>query len=144
MYSILVDTGFWIALLDPREQKHKDSERQVELFERFTVVMPWPVVYETLRTRLARQQGGLPRFESLLKMSNVHYLDDQPYRQRALADTFEFARRRRPLSMVDCLLRLVLDDPKVRVAYLATYNERDFRDLCQRRRVEMICSNSGG
>lgn len=53
--------------------------------------------------------------------------------------TFDNAvRGGRPLSMVDCLMRLMLDDTGLRIDYLATWNNRDFEDVCQRRRIGII------
>ena len=40
--------------------------------------------------------------------------------------------------MVDCLIRLLIEDVNTRVNYLATFNERDFIDVCVRHRVEFL------
>ena len=45
---------------------------------------------------------------------------------------------RRPLSMVDCLIRLLLDDANTRIDYLATFNVRDFGDVCRNNGVEIL------
>jgi hypothetical protein len=47
-------------------------------------------------------------------------------------------RQNRPLSMVDCLLRLLLEDVNTRISYLATLNERDFADVCRKKGIEII------
>jgi hypothetical protein len=74
-----------------------------------------------------------------LKSTHVEYLDDAPYREAALDLAFSSSLTDfRPLSMVDCLIRLLLDDINVRVHYLATFNRADFNDLCQKRRIELI------
>ena len=46
--------------------------------------------------------------------------------------------RKRPLSMVDCLIRLMIEDVNVKLHYLATFNHRDFLDVCAARRIEII------
>jgi len=40
--------------------------------------------------------------------------------------------------MVDCLLRLILDDTNVKIDYLATFNKGDFIDICRKKRVAII------
>ncbi|CAH2405647.1 hypothetical protein MES4922_40360 [Mesorhizobium ventifaucium] len=40
--------------------------------------------------------------------------------------------------MVDCLIRLMLDDRNLKINYLATWNEGDFDDVCRKRRIEII------
>jgi hypothetical protein len=44
----------------------------------------------------------------------------------------------RPLSMVDCAIRLILDDVNTRVDYLMTFDPGDFFDVCERRRVRLV------
>jgi hypothetical protein len=52
---------------------------------------------------------------------------------------FEAAiRGGRALSMVDCLMRLMLDDVNLRIDYLATWNGRDFEDVCQPRGIAIL------
>jgi len=40
--------------------------------------------------------------------------------------------------MVDCLMRLVIDDPNVKIDNLLTFNPGDFVDMCYRNRVELL------
>ncbi|MFM7733081.1 MAG: hypothetical protein ACKO6F_06405 [Cyanobium sp.] len=47
-------------------------------------------------------------------------------------------RQRRPLSLTDCLLRVVLDELGTGLSYLATYNVRDFADVCLRNKIEIL------
>jgi hypothetical protein len=103
------------------------------------VVLPWPTVYEMLRTRFVKNQAALQQFEKFLKAPNIIYLDDTKYRRDAFDLSLKSSlRRRRPLSMVDCLLRLVIDDPNVKIDYLLTFNPGDFADACHRNRVEIL------
>ncbi|RYH06621.1 hypothetical protein EON65_42640 [archaeon] len=101
--------------------------------------MPWPVGFEVLRTRLARNRLAMEVLERRLKTQPIAWVDDEPYREAALEMTFEQTLRRgRALSMVDCLLRLMVDDVNLRIDYLATWNGRDFADVCQPRGVQII------
>lgn len=60
------------------------------------------------------------------------------HRDDALAHAIEWSLRRgRPLSLVDCVLRLLLDDVQTKTRYLATFNPRDLADVCKARRIEL-------
>ena len=140
MASILLDSGVWYALCDARD---RTASREVidDIYARVTVhtiVVPWPIVYETLRTRFVRSRPAMERFEQEIRSRRIILLDDAPYRDDALAHAIEWSPRRgRALSMVDCVLRLLLDDVQTRIQYLVTYNQRDFVDVCERRRIEL-------
>ena len=131
-------------MFDPRDERWGQTEKKEELLERFAVVIPWPTMYETLRTRMVNNQGAMQRFEDYLKRPHLTLLDDTPYREDALRLTLTCSLRpgRRPihkaLSMVDCLIRLILEDANVNVSYLATFNDRDFWDVCGKRRIEIF------
>jgi predicted nucleic acid-binding protein len=139
MQYALADTGFWYAVFDQRDQYHNDAKDKVDVLGLFHIVLPWPTLYETLRTRLVRNAVALQQFERFLKTPNISFLDDSSLRQTAFELSFESSlRRRRPLSMVDCLVRLLLEDVNTRVKYLATFNHQDFADVCRKNKIEII------
>ena len=140
MAEILVDTGVWYALCDPRD---RTVTREVveDIYDRVkvhSIIVPWPIAYETLRTRFVRNRLAMERFEQEIKSPRILPLDDAPYREDALELSIDASLRRgRPLSMVDCLMRLLMDDINTRIRYLVTFNQRDFVDICKRRRIEL-------
>lgn len=139
MEYILVDTGIWIAMFDPRDPYRERLRQMEEVLELFHLVLPWPTLYETLHTRMVRNRRGLRGFQAYLKRPRISFLDDAPYREKALELCFSSGLRAyRSLSMADCLIRLVLEDVNVKVTGLATFNRSDFADVCQKRRIEMI------
>jgi predicted nucleic acid-binding protein len=139
MQYVLVDTGLWYAMFDSRDQYHSEAKGKAEILSALHIVMPWPTLYETLRTKFVRNHVALDQFERLLKRPNVKYLDDSLFRLDALELSLQsLLRRKRPLSMVDCLIRLILEDVNTRISYLATLNRRDFVDICRINRVEII------
>ena len=139
MDSVVVDTGVWYALCDSRDSNNKKAEGKAELMSILNVVVPWPTVYETLRSKFVKNAMALRQFERLLKSPNVEFLGDEQYRFAAFERSLDSSlRESRPLSMVDCLIRLILDDDNTNIRYLATFNARDFFDVCDRKRVEMI------
>jgi len=139
MEYALVDTCIWIAMFDPRDQHREQVKEISEYLEICHLILPWPTLYETLRTRLARNREGLKGFEKYLKRHRISFVEDEPYRETALELCFSSALQAyRPLSMVDCLIRLILEDINVKVSYLATFNNSDFIDICQKRQIEML------
>jgi predicted nucleic acid-binding protein len=141
MHNILVDTCIWIAFADDRDSyENRDNiDALYDLIKDNSIVLPWPIMYETLRTRLARNHIALSKMETELKSPRITWIDDAPYRQEALELTFQSGlREHRALSMVDCLVRLILDDRNHAIHYLATWNERDFDDVCRNRRIDII------
>jgi len=137
--NVLVDTGLWLAMFDPRDPHHAETPPKAARLSALRVLVPWPTVYETLRTRLVRNVPALGGFEHFLKAPRITYLDDSPFRQAAMELALESSLKgRRPLSMVDCLIRLLLDDANTRIDYLATFNVRDFGDVCRNNGVEIL------
>ena len=95
----------------------------------------------TLRTKFVerKHRDAVIRFEKYLKRPRVTFLEDDPYREKALELCFSSSiEDYRPLSMVDCLIRLILDDDQVKIDYLAKFNEKDFVDICLKRKVEIL------
>ncbi len=139
MQYALVDTGLWYAMFDQRHQYHAEARSKAEILNKFRIVLPWPTLYETLRTKLVRNAAALARFERFLKTPEIIYLDDSAFRQEAMDLALESSlRQRRPLSMVDCLIRLLIDDVNTRIDYLATFNIQDFEDVCRINGVEIV------
>jgi predicted nucleic acid-binding protein len=140
MASILMDTGVWYALCDSRDRT-VDPEIIADIYARVqlhSIVVPWPIAYETLRTRFVRSRLALERFELEIKSPRVIFLDVSSYREDALRLSIESSLRKgRPLSMVDCLIRLLIDDAKIKVSYLVSFNPGDFADICAARRIEL-------
>jgi predicted nucleic acid-binding protein len=137
--SVLVDTGYWIALFDPREPAHERVVGSEDLIESLTLVVPWPILYETLRTRFVRRRDWVARLDGRLKRPNVVFIDDRDYCEEAYSLSVEYStRRKRPISMVDMLCRLLIASGAVRINYLLTINPADFHDVCTSHRVEML------
>ena len=141
MPNTLVDTGVWLSLVDPNDGAAPRATVDAidDLLQDHRIVLPWPVGFETLRTRLTRKRLSMQALERRLKSAKIEWVDDGPYRTSALELTFQAALREgRALSMVDCLMRLMLDDLKLRIDYLATWNGRDFEDVCQPRGIVIL------
>jgi hypothetical protein len=106
--------------------------------EPMSIIVPWPTAYETLRTKFVKNRMALAAFERQMRAANIAFVDDVAYRDEAFQLALDSTRRNRPLSMVDCLMRLMLDDRATRIGYLATFNIPDFFDVCHARGISIL------
>jgi hypothetical protein len=150
MKALLADTGYLIALYGPGDdyrniEKARLSFRNV--FERGDniLVIAWPVLYETLNTKLSRRMDVVERIENdwrkLRSRNQLYFIDDQPFREGSLIDwQNEISRlgHYRPLSLVDRVLRNAILSSSLKVDALLTFNAPDFADICSKRNVEII------
>lgn len=141
-HRLLVDSGFFFALFNRKDQHHKDACEKQEWLDILAVVMPWPTLYETVNTRFMRQRetmARMARFESIMRAPGTEFLDDSPYRLAAYNYTIEQAKTRyHDVSLVDSVLYAILDDVNVRIDAMLTFNHRDFADVCRIQNVELL------
>lgn len=140
MSTICVDAGFLIALYDERDQYHAGAnDRFVQYFDRTRnqLLAPWPILYETVSTRLVRNRQRMERFRrdwlAFKREDRLRLLDDGPIRLGALdeclAEVNRSGERYRSLSLVDRVIRLLLADTSLRIDYFITFNPADFADI---------------
>lgn len=136
---ILTDTGFWLGLIDPTDQFHSYAMNIADLIEGNRIIFPWPCLYETISTHLTRRRKRLLLLEEIISKPNIIYLEDSEYKMEALNQVFQFNRSVGfTYSLTDSVIREILKDINVRVDYLVTFNERDFKDVCDQRFIEII------
>ena len=136
--TLLVDSGFFFALLDPRDQHHAAACETQDWLEMHSLIIPWPILCETINTRFTRRPETIARFESIIRAPGTEYLDDSPYRLGAYKTTLAQAKsRRNAMSLVDLVLCAILADTNVRIDAMLTFNFRDFRHICYARKVEL-------
>ena len=82
---VLVDSGFFIALFNERDQHHASARRLEEWLDFVPIVLPWPILYETVNTRLARRPQNLAKFGAIVRLPETLLLDDTPYRVGSFA-----------------------------------------------------------
>ena len=133
--GLLVDTGFFIAMYDERDSHHVEAQDKRELPDLFAIILPWPVLYETINSRFSRRRGIMARFDALITSGNTTLPDDSPYRVGAYRTVAGNARR--PLSLADAVLRAIIEDTSVVVAAVITFNPGDFHDVCRQHSVEL-------
>ena len=136
--GLLPDSGFFMALYDPRDENHAAAQEKREWLDMLPIVLPWPVLYETVNTRFARRPAIMARFDAVVMHPDTRLLDDSRYRPDAYRTVMAIEQRGRPLSLVDAVLRSVIDDPNVALAALLTFNLPDFVDVCRQNSVEVL------
>ena len=105
------------------------------------LLVPWPILYETVSTRLAKSVPGMLRLEKdwkrLDRLNRLKMLPDEPYRNNVIQDCFE--QHQRPLSAVDRVIRNILADPRIQISAFVTFNPGDFADVCRKFNRQLIC-----
>ena len=137
--TLVADTGFWYALYDPGDQYHAEATARDHLLQAANILLPWPCLYETFNTRFAKNKVAVRRFDALIRQAHVILVRDEAYREDALEATIRTAIiGTRNISLVDMVIRLILDDVNVRKHGLLTFNRRDFDDLCRKHQIEIV------
>jgi len=135
--TILADTGFWIALYDPSDDHYEEARGKVDFLERSTVLVPWPTLYETFRSQFTKWADRVKGFESFLRGPNAQLVDDAPYREEALSMVFGHLDKR-CFSLVDTVIRLLLENRTLHTKGLLTTDPGDFHDLCRKHGIELL------
>ncbi|HEY5123017.1 MAG TPA: PIN domain-containing protein [Ignavibacteria bacterium] len=139
MKNVVIDTGFWFALFDSSDEHHKEALDIYELIKDNNIIIPFPTLYETINTAFSKQSLWMQKFQEIVNQPNITKLFDEQYRDDALGITFYSSlKQKRNLSLVDVIIRLILDDDTVSINYLVTFNVGDFNDVCNRRNIEIL------
>lgn len=135
---VLVDTGFFIALFNERDQHHASARRLEEWLDFVPIILPWPILYETVNTRLARRPQDLAKFGAIVRLPETLLLDDARYREDSFAAVLAQNSARGPLSLVDAVLCNIIEDVNVPITAMLTFNDRDFLAVCHENNVELL------
>ena len=139
MKNVIIDTGFWFALFDSRDEHHRQALDVYELIKDNNIIIPFPSLYETINTAFSEQYLWMQKFQDIVNQPNITKIFDEQYREDALGISFYSSlMQKRNLSLVDVIIRLILDDPTVKTDYLVTFNVKDFNDVCRKRNIEIL------
>jgi hypothetical protein len=139
-YYILTDTCFWIGLFDERDGSYEKSLEYAEVYNEDTFIIPWPCLYETLSDRMIGNRERMIEIEKafLNKKFKIEFLDDSPYREKALSNVFDYNKDYgRTFSLTDSIIREIILDEELMIHGFITYNVKDFKDVCDIRRIEI-------
>ena len=109
-----------------------------EWLDRMPIILPWPVLYETVNTRLVRRPVSLARFSAITQSTGTVLLDDTPYREESLSALLGRHTAAEPVSLVDAVLCNIIEDVNVPISAMLTFNERGFLAVCQQNGVELL------
>jgi len=134
--NVLIDTGYWIALLNKRDRHHETARVLEDDLSVHTLLIPWPTLFECVDTRLARRKDSAMRFKQLLQRPSTALVDDSPYRQKSLEFVLEGANQ--TLSLTDHIIRSMIEDVRLSIDAFVGFNPGDFYDVCAARGVDML------
>ena len=138
-YNIIVDSGFWYALYEKRDEYHSKALELVEYLEMATIIIPFPSLYELMNTRFAKKVEYMESFKKLIARENIVLVDDSSYKDTALELTIGSSiNLKKPYSLVDMIIRLMISDVNLNIHYLLTFNKSDFIDVCLHRNVNIL------
>lgn len=145
MVNIIVDTCFWRALCDPNDAYYDASlEIHDKFFGRngYRVLIPYPSMYELINTKFVKNKTQLKQLDKEIADSNsITKVYDEKYRDNAYK---EMIQSKRSLSLVDCVIRAMVEDDSLKIKGLVTFNVGDFSDICQKKSIEIILSSNNG
>lgn len=136
---ILVDSAFFFALFHPKDNHHKEAIEKQEWLDEFRIVVPWPILYETINSQFVKSPETIKSFENIMRRPDTNRLDDSQYRKEAYEETLALAKRGYGArSFVDSVLHAILKDINVRISAMLTFDHRDFVPVCASRKIEIL------
>lgn len=134
--KILADTGFWFALFNDDDNYRTEAIIIEEDIQFHSLLIPWPTLYESIRTRVAKRKDNVDKLKRYLEKSSTILVDDQTYRNDSLQ--FVLENNIRHFSLVDHVIRSMLADKSLRIDAFISFNPKDFYDVCDSRKIEML------
>ena len=140
--NVLIDTGFWYAYYNERDPYHDKAVNMMPFLEKHTIIIPYPSLYEKINTRFAKRKEWMDSFKVIILSPMCLLINDEKYKKEALSMTMETCiEKGRPISLVDMVIRQMLDDVNLKSDAIVTFNPGDFYDICLRNKIRII-SNS--
>lgn len=139
MSNIILDTCFWRAIYDARDAHYEIAQLISKKYidnTAYKILVPYPTMYELLRTEFVKNKAILNAVATLLNKDCFDKVCDAAYRDQALELTFKCNTRN--LSVVDNLIRLMIEDVNLRIKGVVTFNVGDFDDLCRAKSITLI------
>ena len=137
--KILVDSSFFFALFRKEDPWHRLAFEKREWLENFHIIIPWPILYETINSKFVKNPAQVEAFELVIRQTNTTLLDDSKYREDAYRHTLYKAKSRRgAVSLVDSVLHAIIEDINVHISAILTFDRRDFASICAFQGIEII------
>jgi predicted nucleic acid-binding protein len=137
--NILIDTGFWYAFYDECDEYHNKAMQIMPYLEKHTILIPYPSLYETINTRFSKRKVWMSSFRNLMSSPTCALIHDEGYKEITLRMTYNSSlENNRPISLVDMVIRQMLDDVNLKSDAIVTFNPEDFYDVCLRKNKIVI------
>lgn len=142
MKTILLDTGYWIALFSPENEKEKQDvvEYVSELIDEnnYKVIIPFPTLYEFLNSKLSRKGRQRFNLESELSKQKYEKVYDEKYRKKALENFFkQFSFVNYDISLVDEIIKEMIEDTTLKTDIIVTF-DNTLKNYARSMNVEVI------
>lgn len=142
MMRVLCDSCFWFALCNEDDSYHLSAVDYLELFEsskdEVKLIIPFPSLYETLRTAFCKREKAMQHFNRVIDAFGYFVFDDN-YRESSYAKVKSSQNYQgRHFSLVDMIIRSIIEDNNVRKDALVTSNIHDFDDITSVYGVEIL------
>lgn len=130
MKRLLVDTCVWYALLDQQDDASIYAEKIENALKTHQLIVPYPVLYETLNTRFSHNQYGQCEriFRFLNDPNKCVKIPDDSYREKAMAIFEQNTTQTQKYALVDIIIRLMMEDVNLGPMIVYSFNVRDFID----------------
>lgn len=128
MKRLIIDSGVWYAAFDQRDDKYVYSDKILNLLEKHELIVPFPSLYETINTRLLRNKYKQADylFEYLNDSKKVTLVHDDKYREQALKSVSSNLNQNKSYSLVDMIIRLMMEDSSLGSIAVVSFNIEDF------------------
>ena len=125
MKTLIIDTGFWIALFNPDREIEKQElvDLITENIKDYLVLIPFPTLYEFLNSKFSRKQNVIAFMEELSKPNYIK-IDDLEYKEKALNNFFEKSQylNNEDVSLVDEVIKEMINDINLKTDFIITFD----------------------
>ena len=128
MKRLIVDTGIWYALLDRTDYKAMYANTIKEIFDKHQLIVPYPSLYETINTKFIKNEYNQATnlFLYLSNHDKIILIPDDEYRDKALETVNSNLSKGKQYSLVDTIIRLMMEDVSLGDIAVITFNVGDF------------------
>ncbi|MFN7776880.1 hypothetical protein [Flavobacterium sp.] len=142
MKTILLDTGYWIALFssDKELEKQDTVEYVTKLIDEnnYKVIIPFPTLYEFLNSKLSRKVKQKFNLETELSKQKYEKIYDNDYRDKALKKfIYQYSFTNSDISLVDEVIKEMIEDKNLKTDIIVTFDE-SLKNFARSMNVEVV------
>ncbi len=128
MKRLIIDTCIWYALLDKTDSQFKYADIIKSILDIHQLIIPFPSLYETINTKFIKNEYGQATqlFAYLNNSLKVILVPDDNYRDKALDIVQSNINKGKHYSLVDTIIRLMMEDTSLGEIAVVTFNVGDF------------------